>query len=61
MYTGSCLCGAVRINVDATLDPPTACHCNICRKMTGHYLVSTDIPLESLAKLVRERVRRSIL
>ncbi len=49
MYTGSCLCGAVRINVDATLDPPIACHCNICRKMTGHYLVTTDIPRESLS------------
>ena len=49
MHSGSCLCGTVHIGVDAILDLPIACHCNICRKMTDHYLVSTDMPLESLA------------
>ncbi len=44
MYTGSCLCGAVRFTVDAALAPPDACHCTICRKSSGHYAVGTDVP-----------------
>ena len=48
MHKGSCLCGAVRFSVSGHLKDPDACHCNICRKWTGHYLVSTDIPREAL-------------
>ena len=49
MHKGSCLCGAVRFSVEGDLKDPDACHCNICRKWTGHYLVSTDIPREALS------------
>ena len=35
---------AVGINLNAPLDRPIAYHCNMCKKMTGYYLVSTDIP-----------------
>ncbi len=45
-YTGSCLCGAVRFHVDGELVPPDACHCTICRKISGHYYAGTDIPRE---------------
>jgi len=48
MYTGSCLCGVVRFEVDAALPPPDACHCVQCRKQSGHYFVSTDVPKEAL-------------
>ena len=48
MYTGSCLCGAVRFAVDAALPPPDACHCVQCRKHSGHFFVSTDVPKEAL-------------
>lgn len=44
MLTGSCLCGAVRFELDATPTAPTACHCTQCRKQTGHYLASADVP-----------------
>jgi hypothetical protein len=44
MYSGSCLCGAVRFTVSAPLHPPDACHCTACRKTSGHYFVSTDVP-----------------
>ena len=44
MHTGSCLCGAVRFEVAADLPPPDACHCTQCRKHSGHYFVSTDVP-----------------
>jgi hypothetical protein len=44
MYRGSCLCGAVSFEVDGTLHPPDACHCSKCRKHSGHFFVSTDVP-----------------
>ena len=44
MHTGSCLCGAVRFEVAGELRPPDACHCSQCRKHSGHYFVSTDLP-----------------
>lgn len=44
MHRGSCLCGAVRFEVDGALPPPDACHCTICRKVSGHFFASTDVP-----------------
>ncbi len=44
MPSGSCLCGAVTFQVDGALPPPDACHCTQCRKHSGHYFVSTDVP-----------------
>ena len=46
---GSCLCGAVRFEVDGPLAPPTACHCTRCRKHTGHYEAGADVPRSALA------------
>ena len=48
MHTGSCLCGAVTFEVSGKLKPPDACHCSQCRKVSGHYWASTDIPRASL-------------
>jgi hypothetical protein len=44
MHKGSCLCGAVTFEVEGKLSPPDGCHCVQCRKWTGHYLASTDVP-----------------
>ena len=46
MPTGSCLCGAVRFEVDGELPGPDACHCSMCRRVSGHYWASTDVPRE---------------
>jgi len=51
MHKGSCLCGAVKFEVAGNLSPPDGCHCSLCRKWTGHYLVSTDVPLSALTIL----------
>ena len=55
-HSGSCLCGAVRFTVEGDLPPPDGCHCVNCRKQTGHYLVSTDVPKASLTVTGSERV-----
>ncbi len=44
MHNGSCLCGAVRFEVTGALPQPSACHCTICRKHTGHFEAGTDVP-----------------
>ncbi len=48
MNRGSCLCGAVTFTVTGSLPPPVACHCTRCRKHTGHFEASTDVPREQL-------------
>src|SRR5688572_25720020 len=48
MHKGSCLCGAVTFEVSGELPGPDACHCTQCRKTSGHYFVSTDIPRPAL-------------
>ena len=48
MHTGSCLCGAVRIEVEGDLKAPDACHCSQCRKQSGHYWASTNVPRAAL-------------
>jgi hypothetical protein len=44
LYKGSCLCGIVRFEVIGPLPAPTACHCTQCRKQSGHYEASVDVP-----------------
>ncbi|MFT3986122.1 GFA family protein [Aestuariivirga sp.] len=41
MKTGSCLCGAVKFEVEGDLRPVLACHCWQCRKQTGSYMSAT--------------------
>ena len=48
MNKGSCLCGAVTFEVAGELPPPDACHCSDCRKQSGHFFVSTDVPRSAL-------------
>jgi hypothetical protein len=33
--TGSCLCGAVRFEVDGDFDRVSQCHCTSCKKLSG--------------------------
>jgi hypothetical protein len=39
---GRCLCGAVRYAVSGQLRPVVDCHCERCRRFTGHYLAATS-------------------
>lgn len=44
MHKGSCLCKAVSFEVVGELPQPTACHCTQCRKHSGHFEASVDVP-----------------
>lgn len=47
-HNGSCLCGSVTIKVNGDLAEADACHCNQCRKQSGHYWASTDVEMPRL-------------
>jgi hypothetical protein len=49
MPKGACLCGAVRFEVAGELARPDACHCSQCRRQSGHFWASTDVPRDALA------------
>jgi hypothetical protein len=57
MARGSCLCGAVRIEVEGPLPAPDACHCLNCRRQSGHYWASTDVPRSALTVSGEDNVR----
>jgi hypothetical protein len=57
MPQGSCLCGAVRFEVQGELPPPDACHCTMCRKHSGHYFASSDVLRRNLTLRGGEHVR----
>ena len=40
--TGSCLCGAVRINANNPSNKVSACHCGMCRKWGGGPFMEID-------------------
>lgn len=56
MKSGACLCGAVRFEVSGELRSPDACHCVQCRKWSGHFFVSTDVPRSALTVTGLEHV-----
>ena len=47
IYSGSCLCGGVTYEAKGPLRPSIACHCQQCRKTSGHYWSATNVPEEN--------------
>ena len=39
--SGACLCGSVKYQVDGPLRPVVYCHCEQCRRTSGHYVSAT--------------------
>jgi hypothetical protein len=54
---GSCLCGAVRFTVEGDLGHSDACHCTQCRKASGHYFASANVPRSALTVTGEEHIR----
>lgn len=43
MYTGGCLCGAVRFEIHGGLRNIVKCHCSLCRKAQGSAFATNGI------------------
>jgi hypothetical protein len=48
MKTGSCLCGGVAFELSGALRDSVACHCQQCRKTSGHYVSATQVGPDQL-------------
>ncbi len=48
MKTGRCLCGGVNYELHGALRPSVACHCDQCRKTSGHYVSATQVGPDQL-------------
>ncbi len=48
MYKGGCMCGAVRYEVRGPIRDVIACHCEQCRRASGHYIAATAAHPEHL-------------
>ena len=42
VHTGGCACGGVRFEVAGPLRPVIGCHCETCRRTSGHYVAATQ-------------------
>ncbi len=56
MKKGSCLCGSVSFVVTGDLGAPDACHCVQCRKHSGHYYASANVPRAALVITGHENI-----
>lgn len=56
-HKASCLCGAVTITVEGALPEADACHCSQCRKQSGHYWASVDLPSDRVSISGEENIR----
>lgn len=51
MYTGSCLCGAIRFEIDGPIRNIVYCHCSQCRKAQGSAFATNGIVMATDFKL----------
>ena len=54
---GSCLCGAVKYEINGPLRDVVACHCSQCRKQTGHYVAATNVADADLSIAGEENIK----
>ena len=48
MHTGSCLCGSIQFTVEGELGAGEVCHCQQCRKWSGHQFANTEVKRDAL-------------
>ncbi len=48
VHYGGCLCGAVRYSVEGPLRAVVACHCDQCRRSSGHHVAATSAPRDAV-------------
>jgi len=57
MITGTCLCGAVSLEIDEPLEKaPEACHCSQCRKQTGNFFVGVNVRRSAMRVMGEDRI-----
>lgn len=57
VFSGGCLCGAVRYEVDSPLRDVIGCHCNQCRRTSGHHVAATRAPLSGFRLIEQDGLK----
>ena len=52
MYHGSCLCGAIKVELTGSIDDIIHCHCSLCRKNSGTAFATNGFVNVSEFKLI---------
>lgn len=45
--TAQCACGSVKAELVGPFREAVACHCETCRRQSGHYIAATQIPMSA--------------
>ena len=53
---GSCQCGAVKFSLSQQPESATACHCTQCRKQSGHFFASANLPKTAVQLLGEDHI-----
>jgi len=48
LTTGRCLCGGVRFSIYGRLRPVVFCHCEQCRRTSGHFVAASACDIDAL-------------
>ncbi len=56
-HHGACNCGAVTFTLSATPTDATACHCSQCRRQSGHYFASANVPRSAVQLTGAQQLR----
>ena len=43
IYTASCLCNGIQLNINAELNPIMVCHCKQCQKQRAAFAAITQV------------------
>jgi NAD(P)-dependent dehydrogenase (short-subunit alcohol dehydrogenase family) len=46
--TGSCLCGGVKYRIDGPMRDVIECHCDRCRRTSGHHFAATQVHVDDI-------------
>lgn len=57
IYSGSCLCKGVSFEIMGPISDALACHCQQCRKTSGHYSVVVHVPTYKIELLRYESLK----
>lgn len=57
LWTGGCLCGAIRYEITMQPGPVSFCHCGQCRRQHGHVGAYTTFPRDAFRLVGGETLR----
>lgn len=55
--SAKCACGAVTAKLTGPFRDATGCHCETCRRQSGHYVAATQIDVDGLQLLTADRLK----